>query len=56
VTVVLSFKILLAKIPGVAGILYEMKKLEKLIVEVYKNNHNLLRFSSPVKGPPVLTV
>jgi hypothetical protein len=34
-----------------------MKELEKLIMAlyVYKNNYNLLRFSSPVKEPPVLT-
>jgi hypothetical protein len=33
-----------------------MKELEKLIMALYKNNHNLLKFSSPVKEPPVLTV
>jgi hypothetical protein len=29
-----------------------MKELEKLIMALYKNNHNLLRFSSPVKKAP----
>jgi hypothetical protein len=29
-----------------------MKELEKLIMALYKNNHNLLRLSSPVKEPP----
>jgi hypothetical protein len=33
-----------------------MKELDKLIMALYKNNHNFLRFSSPVKEPPVLTV
>jgi hypothetical protein len=28
-----------------------MKELEKLIMALYKNNHNLLRFSFPVKEP-----
>jgi hypothetical protein len=31
-----------------------MKELEKLIMALYKNNHNLLRFSSPMKELPVL--
>jgi hypothetical protein len=31
-----------------------MKELEKLIMALYKNNHNLLRISSPAKEPPVL--
>jgi hypothetical protein len=30
-----------------------MKELEKLIMALYKNNHNLLMFSSPVKEPPL---
>jgi hypothetical protein len=33
-----------------------MKELEKLMMALYENNHNLLRFSSPVKEPPVLNV
>jgi hypothetical protein len=33
-----------------------MKELEKFIMELYKNNHNLLRYSFPVKEPPVRTV
>jgi hypothetical protein len=32
-----------------------MKELEKLILALYTNNHNL-RFSPPEKEPPVLTV
>jgi hypothetical protein len=32
-----------------------MKELEKLIMALHKNIHNLLRFSSPAKKPPVLT-
>jgi hypothetical protein len=28
-----------------------MKELEKFIMELYKNNYNLLRISSPVKEP-----
>jgi hypothetical protein len=28
-----------------------MMELEKLIMELYKNTHNLLRFSSPMKAP-----
>jgi hypothetical protein len=32
-----------------------MKELEKLIMALKTNNHNLLRFAFPVKEPPVLT-
>jgi hypothetical protein len=31
-----------------------MKELEKLIMALYKINHNLLRFSSPMKGPSLI--
>jgi hypothetical protein len=32
-----------------------MKELQKLIMALYKNNHNLQRFLPPEKEPPVLT-
>jgi hypothetical protein len=43
---------LLAKIPGVAPDCIRNEGTR----EINSNNHNLLRFSSPVKDPPVLTV